>query len=132
MGVTLSIEGICASPPSSLAACGSNAFGAWKSRSLRARIEGRADCSSGAKRGGSGGAGRRWCWWGATRVDDPGRRSVRLRDQWEPSDPDPSGLNDYDAALDEVVFDHREVGEQYLCLMHGSSLRPVAKQHDRG
>ncbi len=60
------------------------------------------------------------------------RTKPELRNQWEPADPNPVRLNDDNAAISEVVLDRREVGQQYLRLMLGSSLRAVTKQHDRG
>ncbi len=55
-----------------------------------------------------------------------------LRDQGEPPDTHPAGLEDDDAALVKIALDRHEIGEQTIRLLLGPSLRAVAKQHDRG
>jgi len=55
-----------------------------------------------------------------------------LRDQREPSNPDPVWFDDNDAAVGKIALDRPKIGEQHLRLLLGSSLCAVAKQHDRG
>jgi hypothetical protein len=64
------------------------------------------------------------------RAKSPKQRRPDLRNQWELAHPETVGFDDHDAAFGKVALDRREVCEQYVRLLFGSSLRAVAKQHD--